>query len=138
MALFTEKEQEKSCTILGENTFFQGVLKFSDELEIAGKFEGVINATGALHIRKTSVCQVDYIQAASIVVDGSVTGNLRAGDKIELRPGSAVHGDLSASSLKMADDVSFEGKVAMLKGKNDTDIFLTRPDVLKNHLRNED
>ena len=53
MALFTEKEQEKSCTVLGENTFFQGVLKFSDELDIAGKFEGVINATGALHIRKT-------------------------------------------------------------------------------------
>ncbi len=138
MALFSDKEPDKAYTILGEKTFFQGVLKFSDELEIAGKFNGSIQSTGALHIRKTSVCSVDYIQAASIIVDGTVTGNMYAGDKIEMRTGSSVYGNVAASSLKIADDVSFEGNVEMLKSKNDMDIFLMRPDVLKNQLRGGD
>lgn len=137
MALFSDKDQGKACTILGEKTFFQGVLKFSDELEIAGKFNGSIKATGALHIRKTSVCSVDYIEAASIIVDGTVSGNMYAGDRIEMRNGSSVCGNISASCLKIADDVSFEGTVEMLKSRGDMDIFLMRPDVLKNQLREE-
>ncbi len=131
MALFSEKERERGFTVLGENTFFNGVLKFSEELDIAGKFSGRIDATGALHIRKTSVCNVDSISASSIIVEGSVTGNMRAEDKIEMRTGSSVRGNIAASAIKIADDVSFEGNVEMLKSKNDVDIFLMRPDVLK-------
>ena len=137
MALFSEKGRESAFTILGENTFFDGELKFSQELDIAGKFSGKIDATGDLHIRKSASCNVDHIAAASIIIEGKVTGNLRAEDRIELRTGCTVHGDVSASAIKIADNVSFEGNVEMVKGKNDADIFLMRGDVLKAKLMGE-
>ena len=137
MALFSEKERESAFTILGENTLFDGNLKFSQELAIAGKFKGKIDATGFLHIRKSAACNVDHIAAASILVEGKVDGNLRAEDRIEMRTGCSVRGNVAAAAIKIADNVSFEGNVEMLKGKSDTDIFLMRGDVLKAKLMGE-
>ena len=135
MPLFSENEQERGFTVLGENTFFDGALKFTEELDIAGKFNGKIDATGHLHIRKTASCTVSHITAASIIVEGNVEGNMRAEDRIEMRSGSSVKGDIAASAIKIADNVSFEGNVEMLKGTKDVDIFLERPDVLKAKLK---
>ena len=41
-------QTEKNYTVFGEETEFYGVLKFTDNLEIAGTFEGTIDATGNL------------------------------------------------------------------------------------------
>ena len=131
MALFSEKQRNSAFTILGENTLFNGTLKFSQELAIAGKFRGKIDATGDLHIRKSAACNVNYIVAETIIVEGRVDGNLRAEDRVEMRSGCSVRGDVSASAIKIADNVSFEGNVEMLKDKSDTDIFLMRGDMLK-------
>ena len=137
MALFSEKESESAFTILGENTLFDGSLKFSQELAIAGNFKGKIDATGFLHIRKSAACDVDHIAAESIIVEGKVDGNLRAEGRVEMRSGCSVRGDVAASAIKIDDNVSFEGNVEMIKGKSDADIFLMRGDVLKAKLMGE-
>ena len=124
-------EKEHSLTVLGEKTSFKGVLKFSDELHIAGKFEGAITAKGTLVIKKKAQCVVDYISAASIVVEGSVHGNMTAGDRIELRTGCSVAGNMTTSRLRIADGVSFEGDVEMIRTNSDIDLFSSRPEILK-------
>jgi cytoskeletal protein CcmA (bactofilin family) len=138
MARFTEKDKERDITVFGEKTKFRGVLRFTEELHIAGSFDGTIDAQGALTIKKGAACTVDYIKAASIVLEGSVQGNLTAGDRIEMRTGSSVRGNVSASRLRIADGVSFEGSVDMIRNNVDIDLFSTRSDILKNQLRSED
>lgn len=135
MALFSERGRERPLTVFGEKTSFDGVLKFSEGLEIAGKFNGTIKSTGDLRIRKSAVCTVDSITAASIIVEGAVTGKMRAEEKIEMRSGSSVRGNIATSAIKIADNVSFEGNVQMLKGNANVDIFLERGDVLKDKLK---
>jgi cytoskeletal protein CcmA (bactofilin family) len=137
MARFSGKEKERDVTVFGEKTRFCGSLKFTEELHIAGSFEGTIDAIGALVIRKGATCSADYVKAASIVVDGVVNGPMTAGDRIEMRAGSVVHGNVSASRLRIADGVTFDGSVEMIRNNNEIDLFSTRSDVLKQQLRTE-
>ena len=71
----TEKldDEKRTLTIFGPETEFDGVLEFSDDLIITGKFNGRIKATGNLEIAKGAVCTVEKMTAKSIVISGSVT-----------------------------------------------------------------
>ena len=138
MARFTEKEKEQIITVFGEKTKFNGNLKFTEELHIAGSFTGTIDAQGALVLKKGSTCDTVFIKAASIIVEGVVQGPMTAGDRIEMRTGSVVKGDISASRLRIADGVTFEGSVEMIRTNTDIDLFSTRTDVLKAQIRSEE
>lgn len=135
MARFLDKEKERSVTVFGKNTTFHGVLKFSEELQIAGKFEGSIESDGELVIKKGSSCTVDHIRAKSITVEGAVSGDINAGDRLEMKSGSSVKGNISAARLRIADGVSFEGSVEMVSSNEPVDIFTMRSDLLKARLQ---
>jgi len=77
------EQQSKNYTILGSETSFDGVLEFTDNLKINGKFNGTINSNGNLDIDKSAVCTVDKMSASSIVISGSVTGNISATERVE-------------------------------------------------------
>jgi len=119
------KDKEKNVTVLGKETVFNGVLKFTDILHIEGSFTGNIDATGFLHIAKGALCEVGHINVASIVVEGTVHGSINATGDVELKSHSNVVGDIVALRLKIADDVSFSGAIHMLNGVPSTanDIF---------------
>jgi len=138
MARFLEKDKERNVTVFGKNTTFRGVLKFAEELQIAGTFEGSIESGGTLVIRKESACTVDHIHAGSITIEGAVTGDLAAADRIEMKTGSTVKGNVSALRLRIADGVSFEGSVEMVTTDDPVDIFTMRTDLLKTRLQNSD
>ncbi len=131
------KGRERPVTILGKETVFDGVLKFSDTLRIDGKFSGAIDAQGALIVSKGAECRVQYARAASVVVEGSVIGAITAADKIELKPESSVRGDITAGRIKIADKVLFEGSVKMIQssGFAEKNLFSIQSDQLKDQLR---
>lgn len=110
----SDKNKYRTWTVLGKETVFDGVLKFSENLKIEGSFTGAIDAKGALVIAESANCKVQYIKAASIIVEGTVLGSLSALKEMELRAGCFVKGDVSASRLKIADNVSFEGAIKMV------------------------
>jgi cytoskeletal protein CcmA (bactofilin family) len=134
MARTIEEEKERTITVFGEKTRFRGVLRFTEELHIAGSFDGTIDAQGALVVRKGASCSTDYIKAASIIVEGRIHGDMTAGDRIEMRSGSFVQGNITTSRLRIADGVSFEGSVDMIRPNAEIDLFSTRPEILKNQL----
>ena len=119
------KDKEKNVTVLGKETVFNGVLKFTDILHIEGSFTGEIDATGFLYIAKGAVCEVGHINVGSIVVEGTVRGSINATGDVELKSHSNVVGDIVALRLKIADDVAFSGAIHMLNGVPSTaeDIF---------------
>ncbi|HHU36287.1 MAG TPA: polymer-forming cytoskeletal family protein [Treponema sp.] len=138
MARFLDREKERDITVFGKNTSFCGILTFSEELHIEGKFEGSIESKGALVIKKDASCSVDHIQADSITVEGMVDGDISALDRIEMKTGSSVKGNVSAARLRIADGVSFEGSVEMVTAVEPVDIFTIRSDLLKNRLLSRD
>ena len=116
-------KENGNITVFGPETEFDGVLEFTDNLVITGKFHGTINSTGSLEIEKGAVCKVDAIKSASVIISGSVEGNIEGSESVELCSGSSVKGDITTSRLRIADNVEFEGSVSMLSDTTPADIF---------------
>lgn len=103
------KRDDKIMTTLGEDTDFKGTLKFKHSLKIEGKFEGDISTDGHLIVGRTGHVKAE-IRSGSLVVEGKVTGNISASDLIDLRSTAEMHGDITASKLKIDEGVIFVGK----------------------------
>lgn len=116
-------------TILGASTQFSGTLAFESSLMIRGGFEGNIEAKGALYIDEGAVVKVGTIKAMSIVVAGSVHGDLEAADKVELRSTAQVRGNVKTARLRISDGVLFEGRCEMVRNGDAFDPFAERAAV---------
>lgn len=115
---------KKNITVFGEETEFDGVLEFRDRLVITGKFTGKINApTGELEIAKDATCNVDNIDASSIVIAGNVNGNMNASERVEICSGSIVNGNVTTARIRIANNVEFSGEVNMLDKEPEVDLF---------------
>ena len=116
--------EKRNITVFGSETEFDGVLEFTDELIITGKFTGKINAPGGnLEIAKNSVCEVESIEVNSLVISGNVKGEINAKDRVEICSGSTVQSDITTSRFRIANNVDFNGDVKMLEKEPEVDLF---------------
>ena len=129
-----QENEEVNVTEFGTETEFDGELEFVGKLVISGKFSGKISAAGDLEIAKTGTCTVSSIKARSIVVYGSVTGNLIAEERIEICKGATVIGNLETARLRIASNVNFEGQVSMLEKEPSVDLFSVASEEYKKSL----
>ena len=116
------------ATTLGQGTSLTGTLKFESSLMIRGRFQGDIDAKGSLYIDESAVVTAGRVRDMSIVVAGSVKGDLEAVDKVELRSTAQVRGNVRASKLRIADGVIFEGRCEMVRAVESFDPFAKRPE----------
>lgn len=116
------------ATILGPGTSLSGTLRFESSLMIRGRFEGDIEAKGALYIDENATVTAGRVRAMSIVVAGSVRGDLEAADKVELRSTAQVRGNVRAAKLRIADGVIFEGRCEMVRNVDSFDPFAKQPE----------
>ncbi|MDR2257577.1 MAG: polymer-forming cytoskeletal protein [Treponema sp.] len=136
MPKFEGKKREGSqVVVLGEQTSFNGFLKFKETLRIQGKFKGTIEATGALIVDKGAVVEADRISVTSLTVFGTVIGAVRAVDKIDMLTGAEVRGDLTAARLRIADGVLFEGQCCMTGVDKEVEIFSRPTEEIKAELQ---
>jgi cytoskeletal protein CcmA (bactofilin family) len=122
-------------TTLGKETVFMGTLRFTESLKIDGRFEGDIDATGFLFISPDAEVRVQRIKASSIIVGGTVYGDMEAIDKVELLPSAKVYGNVKTSRLRIADGVVFEGSCEMIRSASTVDIFNGTVDDVKKSVR---
>ena len=119
------EDEKPTLTVFGPETEFDGVLEFRDDLIITGKFNGRIKASGNLEIAKDSICNVEKISAKSIVISGSVTGNIEAGERVEICNGGSVYGDIVTARLRIENNVDFKGQITMLDKAPEENLFAT-------------
>lgn len=115
--------KKRNLTVFGPETEFDGDLEYSDDLVITGKFSGNIKSNGSLEIARTAVCKVGKISVQSIVIFGTVIGDIEASERIEMCAGSKVSGDVSTARLRIAENVDFDGQVNMLDEIPSVDLF---------------
>ena len=126
--------EKRNFTVLGSETEFDGVLEFTDDLKINGRFSGTIIAEGNLEIDKGATCTVDKMSANSIIISGTVTGDIEAAERVEMCSGSKVKGNVTTARLRIADNVDFEGQVTMLDKEPDVDLFSVASEEFKQSL----
>jgi cytoskeletal protein CcmA (bactofilin family) len=119
-------KKKSRVIVLGNTVSMAGFLRFKETLCIQGKFNGTIEATGALIVDRGASVEADHISVTSLTVHGSVSAQVRVVDKIDMLSGSQLKGDVTASRLRIADGVLFEGQCSMTGTEREVEIF-SRP-----------
>ena len=102
-------------TILGKESEFDGKLTFDGQVRIDGKFQGQINTKDTLVIGDGAKVNAE-ISAGTVIVNGSVEGNIKASQMIELHQPGKVKGNLDTPALSIDRGVIFEGSCKMEGG----------------------
>lgn len=95
-------------TVLGPDARFKGDLEFEGAARFLGSFEGSIKSKGRVHVADGANCKAT-IDASEVSVEGSVEGNVLAGDRIEIKPTGVITGDIQAARMTMAEGASING-----------------------------
>lgn len=90
-------------SLIGKSIVIQGEIASSDSLYIYGRVEGSISAPEhRVTIGKEGAVNAD-IDAREIVILGDVCGKLDSSDRVEIRSGGSLHGDLAAHRISIED-----------------------------------
>lgn len=95
-------------TILGPDTHIKGEMFFSGPAQILGAFEGRITSKSEVLIGQGAMCKAS-IEAARVIIEGTVEGDITAHERAELHPSACVTGDLAARSLIVEEGATFTG-----------------------------
>ena len=101
---------------LSSGVSIKGSVKFQKELTLDCEVEGQINSQGRLTVGKQAKIKGD-IKTRSVIVDGTVNGNITAGERCELRAGCTVNGDIEAPRLVVDEAASFVGSAKIATQK---------------------
>ena len=103
-------------TILGQGSAFEGKLTFEGTVRIDGDFSGEIRTDGTLMVGETAKVTAQ-IDAATVVIEGRVEGDIRASTLVELHKTAHAIGTLHTPSLEIERGAVFDGTTVMNPAK---------------------
>jgi cytoskeletal protein CcmA (bactofilin family) len=106
---------DRATARLGASLHVKGEITGNEDLMIDGSVEGLVQLDEKkLTVGATAKLTADII-AREVVVYGSVKGNLRAKDRIEIKKDGSVHGDLTTARIMIEDGAYFKGSIEIDK-----------------------
>ena len=101
-------------SVLGPTLHFKGELHADEELLIKGRIEGSIT-----HSQRITVCPEGTVKAnvhaQTIVVEGSLEGDLQAEKSVLVRETARLRGNITAPSVSIVEGAHFNGGIDMEK-----------------------
>ena len=100
-----------STARLGASLHVKGEISGNEDLHIDGSVEGLVQLDDRkLTVGASAKLTADVV-AREVVVYGSVKGNLRARDRIEIKKDGSVVGDLTTARIMIEDGAYFKGSI---------------------------
>lgn len=106
---------DRATARLGASLHIKGEITGNEDLQIDGSVEGLVQLDERkLTVGATAKVTADVI-AREVVVYGTVKGNLRAKDRIEIKKDGSVNGDLTTARIMIEDGAYFKGSIEIDK-----------------------
>ena len=99
-------------TVIGSTIVIDGEVSGDEDLVILGTVKGRISLRENILVEPTGVVEAS-VETATITVNGSVTGDITATERAELKADCRMIGDIRAPRILIADGASFKGNVDM-------------------------
>jgi len=116
-AAIAREAVDKLVMNLGKSVMIKGELSGSEDLTLYGRMEGSVKLPEfTLTIGPEADIRAE-ISAKTVVIMGGVTGNVVAGEKVEIRATGSVTGDIASPRLAIQDGGCMRGKVATSKSE---------------------
>lgn len=108
------KPQNRIDSLIGATTRIEGNVFFSGGLRVDGVIKGNVAALpdqpGTLMISGQARIEGE-VQAAHVVVNGTIFGPVNATETLELQPSSRVQGDVQYKSIEVHQGAVVEGRL---------------------------
>ncbi len=108
----SHEASDEATTLLGRGASFEGKLTFEGTVRIDGRLTGEIFSDDVLVIGEGAEIHAE-IEVGTVIVQGTVVGNIRAKHAVELRAPGVVRGNLHTPSLAVERGVTFDGQCTM-------------------------
>ncbi len=116
-----------STARLGASLHVKGEISGNEDLHIDGSVEGLVQLEDRkLTVGASAKLTADVV-AREVVVYGSVKGNLRARDRIEIKKDGSVVGDLTTARIMIEDGAYFKGSIEIDRTASSSDADLDKP-----------
>jgi cytoskeletal protein CcmA (bactofilin family) len=96
-------------TVIAADTEITGTIKSAGTVRIDGKMDGELHCEKDALVGKSATVKGN-LSVSSAVVEGTVSGNIVARDRIELKSSARLTGDIKAKRLVVEDGVTFVGR----------------------------
>lgn len=107
--------RSRNVSVIGPTLVFKGELSADEDLVIEGTIEGTIaHHKKNLTVGKQGRVAAD-IHASSVLVEGTLHGNIHSDGLVSLAKSAVVEGDIFCARLVFEDGASFSGHVDMAK-----------------------
>lgn len=109
----TRRQIERDVVNIGKSVVIKGELNGSEDLTIEGHVEGKIELKDhVLTIGPNGKIKAE-VYAKAVIVLGEVHGNVLATEKVDIRDGGSVDGDIVSPRVAIAEGAHFRGSVDM-------------------------
>ena len=106
-----EIDERRVTAWIGHGVVIEGRITSAQDLRIDGKVEGTIEVGDHAVIVGQSAEVTANLGAKSILISGAVIGDVTATDRVELKAGASVEGDITVPRLAVAEGAIINGVV---------------------------
>ena len=99
-------------TVIGSSIVIDGEITGDEDLTVRGTIKGRVSLSASFFVENSGTVEAD-IETENVEISGTVTGNIRSSDKVELRADGRMVGDIKAPRILIADGAVFKGNVDM-------------------------
>ena len=99
-------------TFIGPNVTIEGTVTGSEPIVIEGTVRGNINLAADLRVGTKARVEAT-VHARNVTVEGKLTGDISADDRVELVASATVDGNIKAPKIVVAEGAKFRGSVDM-------------------------
>jgi cytoskeletal protein CcmA (bactofilin family) len=106
-----DNEERRVSAWIGHGVEIEGRITSGQDLRIDGKVDGTIEVgEHSVIIGQSATIKADLV-AKAVLITGTVVGDVTATDRVELKAGASLEGDITAPRLIMADGAVVNGTI---------------------------
>jgi cytoskeletal protein CcmA (bactofilin family) len=110
----TATSDAKRAVGIGRSVAIKGEVICSEDLMIDGHLEGRLELQGHNLLLGPNALVQAHVDARIVTIMGTVTGNVTASEKVDLRGSGTVDGNIHAPRIAMADGAQVRGRIDSL------------------------
>ena len=109
-------EVRPNLSVIGKTVVIEGEISANEDLLIQGQVRGTVShVAGNLTIGAHGNVEAD-VEARSIIVQGTVRGDLRGEKSVTIEPSARVRGNISTPAINVKDGARLNGSIDVTSG----------------------
>jgi cytoskeletal protein CcmA (bactofilin family) len=109
-------EQRSIDTVIGGEAVFEGTLTTKNSVCVEGVFRGKLQSEGAVILSRSGSIEADVV-AGYVAVNGTLRGNVRALQQLDVGETGVIHGDVQAVAVTVAKGGVLDGTCHMMEAE---------------------